>query len=172
MNIDRKLQNCVLQFLKMSYDNFLEDRFIYAACIDGIGIPEFEDYGAQLAFYSSIKIDKTTIKHLRENLTYLTAHELLEKKGSSYRITHKGIDFIEDDGGLSAILNISTIKLHPSTLDLITAAIDGSSLNPSDKQKMIDQLKSLPADAIKQILTELVNKGVGYLPALFASLYT
>lgn len=169
MNIDRTLQNHVLHFLKLHYDDFIEERLIYATCIDGI---EFPDLSKQFEFFLRIKVDVKTIEHLRGNLIYLSAHGLLEQKGSSYRITHKGIDFIEDDGGLSAILNISTIKLHPSTLDLITAAIDGSSLNPSDKQRMMDQLKSLPADAIKQILTELVNKGVGYLPALFASLCT
>ena len=168
MNIDRTLQNHVLHFLKSHDDDVIEDRVIYDVCINGT---ELLDLNEQFALFPKIKVDIATIRHLRENLIYLSSHGLLEQKGSSYRITHKGIDFIEDDGGLSAILNVSTVKLHPSTLDLITSAIDASSLNPSDKQKMIDQLKSLPADSIKQILTELVNKGVGYLPALFASFY-
>ena len=168
MNIDRTLQNHVLHFLKSHYDNFTEERLIYAACIDGIECPDLSE---QFELFLKIKVEISTLKHLRENLIYLSAHGLLEQKGSSYRITHKGIDFIEDDGGLSAILNVSTVKLHPSSVELLISVIDGSSLNPSDKQKMIDQLKSLPADSIKQILTELVNKGVDYLPALFASFY-
>lgn len=168
MNIDRTLQNHVLHFLKSHYDNFIEDRLIYDVCINGT---ELLDLNEQFVLFPKIKVDMETLKHLRENLIYLSAHGLLEQKGSSYRITHKGIDFIEDDGGLSAILNVSTVKLHPSSVELLISVIDGSSLNPSDKQKMIDQLKSLPADAIKQILTELVNKGVSYLPALFASFY-
>ena len=168
MNIDRTLQNHVLRFLKSHYDNFIEERLIYATCIDGIECPDLSE---QFELFLKIKVEISTLKHLRENLIYLSAHGLLEQKGSSYRITHKGIDFIEDDGGLSAILNVSTVKLHPSSVELLISVIDGSSLNPSDKQKMIDQLKSLPADSIKQILTELVNKGVDYLPALFASFY-
>lgn len=159
MNIDRTLQNHVLHFLKSHYDNFIEDRLIYDVCINGT---ELLDLNEQFVLFPKIKVDMATLKHLRENLIYLSAHGLLEQKG---------IDFIEDDGGLSAILNVSTVKLHPSSVELLISVIDGSSLNPSDKQKMIDQLKSLPADAIKQILTELVNKGVSYLPALFASFY-
>ena len=165
MNIDSTLQNHVLHFLKSYYDKFLEARLIYSACIDGVEYPDptelFDDF-------FNIKVDIEKLNHLQENLTYLSAHGLLEKRGTSYRITHTGIDFIEDDGGLSAILNVSTVKLHPSSAELLISVIDGSSLNPSDKQKMIDQLKSLPADAIKQILTELVNRGVGYLPSLFS----
>ena len=125
-----------------------------------------------------MNIDRTLQNHV---LHFLKSHydDFIEDRliydvcinGTEYRITHKGIDFIEDDGGLSAILNVSTVKLHPSSVELLISVIDGSSLNPSDKQKMIDQLKSLPADSIKQILTELVNKGVDYLPALFASFY-
>ena len=168
MNIDRTLQNHVLHFLKYYYDNFIEERLIYATCIDGA---EYPDLSEQFELFLKIKVDMPKLKHLRENLFYLSEHGLLKQKGSSYRITHKGIDFIEDDGGLSAILNVSTVKLHPSSVELLISVIDGSSLNPSDKQKMIDQLKSLPADSIKQILTELVNKGVDYLPALFASFY-
>ena len=164
MNIDRTLQNRALYFLKSYYDKFLEERLIYSACIDGV---EYPDPAESFDAFWDIKVDAEKIKHLRENLTYLSAHGLLEKNGPSYRITHTGIDFIEDDGGLSAILNVPTVKLHPSSVELLISVIDGSSLNPSDKQKMIDQLKSLPADSIKQILTELVNRGVGYLPSLF-----
>lgn len=166
MNIDRTLQNHVLHFLKSHYDIFIEERLIYATCIDGFECPDLSE---QFELFLKIKVDMSILKHLRENLIYLSAHGLLEQKGSSYRITHTGIDFIEDDGGLSAILNVSTVKLHPSSVELLISVIDGSSLNPSDKQKMIDQLKSLPADSIKQILTELVNRGVGYLPSLFSS---
>ena len=44
------------------------------------------------------------------------------------RITAKGIDFLEDDGGLSAILGVVTVKLHADTLrEMLAKKIDASS---------------------------------------------
>ncbi|MFZ7109591.1 MULTISPECIES: hypothetical protein [Avibacterium] len=168
MEIDRPLQHLVLKYLKDNYPDYFDGNAIYRHCK---GLPPIEDdYNAQfLALQESQKYDRSEIKHLHDNLIYLSEHSLVEtlKDGYSYKITAKGIDFIENDGGLSTILNITTVKLHPSTLDLLTQVINDSSLNPSDKQKLLDQLKSLPADSIKQILTELVSKGVALLPSIF-----
>ncbi|MFU2127812.1 hypothetical protein ACLQ85_07170 [Gallibacterium anatis] len=168
MIIDRPLQYLALKYLKDNYPNYIDDNIIYR---HWKGLPEVEDdYNAQfLALQESKKYAHSELRHLRENLVYLSEHSLVEtlKDGYSYKITAKGIDFIENDGGLSTILNVTTVKLHPSTLELLTQVINASSLNPSDKQKLLDQLKSLPVDSIKQILTELVSKG----RALFLSIF-
>ncbi|WP_051977388.1 hypothetical protein [Necropsobacter rosorum] len=147
MQVDRDLQNHVLHFLKEHYDNFIEERLIYAVCINKT---ELSNLNEQFSLFPKIKVNETTMKHLRDNLLYLNAHKLLEQqKGTSYRITHKGVDFIEGDGGLSAILNISTVKLHPNTVDLFVQVINQSSLNPDEKQRLSSLVRSLPADATK-----------------------
>src|ERR1700689_3844572 len=69
---------------------------------------------------------------MMRNMAYLNEHALcnaivkengrgqMEFRGAA--LTAKGIDFLEDDGGLSAILGVVTVKLHADTIrDLIAA---------------------------------------------------
>ncbi len=151
MEIDRTLQHHILHCLKGQYSQFIVAKLIYLACIENQPIPADDE-----AEMSAMKtpVDLAVIKHLRDNLTYLTEHLLVESKGDSYKITAKGIDFITNDGGLSQILNVTTVKLSPDTLDLLVNAINQSALNPNDKHKLLAQLKSLPVESIKQILIE------------------
>ncbi|MCK3658536.1 hypothetical protein A4G18_07380 [Pasteurellaceae bacterium Pebbles2] len=150
MEIDRVLQNKVLHCLKEQYSLFVTPKLIYFACIENQPIPA-DDFDVQmLALRDSV--DLTVMKHLRDNLAYLAEHNLIEPKSDSYKITAKGIDFITNDGGLSQILNVTTVRLSPDTLELLVNAINQSSLNPTDKQKLLAQLKELPVESIKQIL--------------------
>ncbi|EIR5426104.1 hypothetical protein LW795_005216, partial [Salmonella enterica] len=48
-------------------------------------------------------------------------------------ITHKGIDFIRDDGGLGAILNVQTVKFHDSTITALEDIIRVANL-PDEKK--------------------------------------
>ena len=72
-----------------------------------------------------------TERNLYSNLWYLYQHDLIEdfhlKTRALYdditdliliekiKITTKGVDFICDDGVLSAIINVTTIKIHNET---------------------------------------------------------
>ncbi|MDQ6212340.1 hypothetical protein [Achromobacter insolitus] len=115
------------------------------------------------------------------NLIYLAEHGLL-KHGleedvdgwspvlGMTRITARGMDFLEDDGGLSAILGVVTIRLHSDTIKgLIEEKIAQSDLAPADKKRWIDQLRSLPADATKHLVQKLVEKGLDSGPAAVAA---
>jgi len=109
------------------------------------------------------------------NLLYLEQHQLihsgLQSTMTSYSlvnkpsITHKGIDFIRDDGGLGAILNIQTIKFHDSTIIALEDIIRVANLPPEKESGLISKLRELPADAIKHLTLELLTKGVMSLPA-------
>jgi hypothetical protein len=112
------------------------------------------------------------------NLLYLEGHGLIESgvrlangeadlKLAELKLTHKGIDFLREDGGLGAILNILTIRLHGETIDEFERVINSSKESPDDKKKLITQLRSLPADAIKHLTLELLGKGMSHLPDAF-----
>lgn len=112
------------------------------------------------------------------NLLYLEGHGLIDSgvtlgfgeadlNLSKLKLNHKGIDFIREDGGLGAIINILTIRLHGETIDELEKIINSSKEHPEDKKKLISQLRSLPADAIKHLTLELLGKGMSHLPDAF-----
>lgn len=112
------------------------------------------------------------------NIKYLHEHGLVEwhpwsGQGSQEyaRITAKGMDFLADDGGLSAILGVVTIKLHDDTLkSLIEAKIVESDLPQSDKRRWLDQLRSLPAETTKHLAMKLVDLGLANVPVAIAAI--
>ncbi|HGF0769537.1 TPA: hypothetical protein ACF7ZB_001855 [Kluyvera georgiana] len=118
------------------------------------------------------------------NLLYLEGHGLIESgvtlsnneadiNLSKLSLTHKGIDFIRDDGGLGAILNVLTIRLHAETLDEFERIIkDSKSATPEEKKKLLTQLRALPADAIKHLTLQLLGKGMEHLPDAFHTIQT
>lgn len=112
------------------------------------------------------------------NMLYLEDHGLIQSglnQGSSgnfvmntggLKITTRGLDFLEDDGGLSAILGVVTVKFHDDTLKaLIEAKIQQSDLPPPDKKRWLDQLRELPAETTKHLVLKLVDKGLEHAPA-------
>jgi hypothetical protein len=109
------------------------------------------------------------------NLCYLAEHHLIDvvkstvMSGEVYvglaTITAQGLDFIQDDGGLSAILGVVTVKLHEDTLKLLLIErVEASNAQQSVKSKLIDQLKNLPTDAMKALTTEGLKSGLSHIP--------
>lgn len=68
------------------------------------------------------------------------------------RITNKGIDFVRDDGGLSAILNVQTIKFHREAVVVLEDLIAMSNMNDEQKEKAKSTLGELPAEALKTVV--------------------
>lgn len=115
------------------------------------------------------------------NLVYLKEHELIDMRvlaGSGGpaslgppRITAKGLDFLADDGGLTAILGVVTVKIHDDTLrQLLANRIDQMPGNEAEKAPLRQALKELPAAAGKALLDKLVTTGVEHLPGTVESL--
>ncbi|WP_394650894.1 hypothetical protein [uncultured Acinetobacter sp.] len=108
---------------------------------------------------------------LAANLKYLEQHGLIEEGSvhvsldgffsfGSVTMTHYGMDFLADDGGLSAILGVVTIKFEAETLKaLLENKINQSDLAPADKHKLIDGLRSLSAESTKHLITKVVDVG-------------
>jgi len=91
---------------------------------------------------------------------------------SKASITHNGIDFLAGDSGLSAILNIITVKFEEDTLKaLIEANINNTkNLTPEDKKGLISRLRSLPADAIKHLTLKLLEKSLASAPDIIQTI--
>lgn len=108
---------------------------------------------------------------LRVNVAYLGEHGLIEatfyenlSSGPTLgqaRITARGLDFLAEDGGLSAILGVVTVRLHEDTLkELVAAKIQASDLPRTEKQRFLDQLRSLPGETTKHLVLRLVDAGL------------
>lgn len=93
---------------------------------------------------------------------YLQDHEMVtvlknhtgdpEKPFNLIGITTKGVDYISETGGLSAELSVVTIRLHEDTLrELLIAKAQQSDGDETVKGKLVDQLKSLPAEAVLRL---------------------
>lgn len=108
---------------------------------------------------------------LAANVSYLEEHELLTAayhgakwRGNpvlSARLTHKGFDFIQDDGGLGAILDVVTVKLHEDTLKaIIESKVLASDLPEPEKTRFLNQLRELPGEATKHLVLKLLDAGM------------
>lgn len=119
--------------------------------------------------------------HLVFNAKYLGEHGLIEANvlepysGSpmfvAACITAKGIDFLEDDGGLSAVLNVVTVRFEAETLKaLLAARVDASDLPPEQKSKLKAKLQALGEDALKEVTKRLLSAALDHVPTAFQML--
>jgi len=107
-------------------------------------------------------------------LSYLSEHDLIEpvikRPGTnvspsssilSAKITAKGIDFLEEDGGLSSVLNTVTVKFDAENIrTLFKDKIIASSLPGEEKKNMLERVKSLSGDVLKTVVLKLIEKGL------------
>lgn len=117
------------------------------------------------------------------NMHYLHEHGLLDGNTSRElsgdnrflfaHITARGLDFLANDGGLTAILGVVTVKLHDETIrDLVAARIQGSDLPPEEKNGLLAQLQELRGESIKHLTLKLLDKGAESLPAILDAIRT
>ncbi len=155
MILDRELQRQILQIASTVYPRSVGD--------------ELDE------LYEPLEDQK-----LAANLKYLEQHRLINPTSVSVSIdgifsfgpvliTHTGMDFLADDGGLSAILGTVIIKFETEQLKAILAAkIMSSDLSPERKTTMIDAIKELPAEGLKHLTTKIVDVGWDNLDSLMA----
>ncbi|CAI0724444.1 hypothetical protein [Serratia grimesii] len=114
-----------------------------------------------------------SIKTLSANILYLAGHGLLEARVSNelgYRspqiiyaltkITSKGIDFIRNDGGLGAILNVQTIRFHRDTVVVLEDLIAISNMSDAEKDKAKSTLGDMPTEALKAVVQTITTAGL------------
>lgn len=112
---------------------------------------------------------------LLANIIYLSQHGLITVERDQtdnpfpllQRIsaTAAGVDFMLNDGGLTAILNVQTIRFHRDTVTALEDIIARSNLPEPEKAGIVSKLQQLPSAAIEHLTKELVLKGALSLPA-------
>lgn len=129
--------------------------------------------------HSKIPASYELLKNAKEdlvypNIHYLHEHSLINFDKIGYRnnnsnplawvkATSHGIDFVQQDGGLSAILNVKTIRFHKDTIVVLEDLIAISNMNDTDKEKAKSILSELPVDAIKTVVQTLTTTALNAL---------
>lgn len=140
-----------------------------------------EVYPAYIRMDEKYEFGTDAYRKFVANLAYLESHKLISEKSilvsktlgdyyaqpSRSAITHTGMDFLADDGGLSSILGVVTIKFEAEQFRTILESMILSSNLPTErKQTMIDTLRELPAESIKHLTTRIVDMGWDNLDSL------
>ena len=145
--MDRDLQRSMLEQMREAYPDMVR------------GFPERR---------ALTRAELTTLCYLREH-DLCDANITLARPGhwawSGARITAKGLDFLADDGGLGAILNVVTVKLHADTIrDMLAAKIDGSDLPVEKKSALKAAVGKLSGTAMTAATGDLVKMGLEHGP--------
>jgi len=110
-----------------------------------------------------------------QNLTYLEEHGLVQNRGVKStdgppcillsKITAAGADFLAEDGGLSAVLGVVTVRLEAETLKaLLAQKVDASSLPAEEKSRIKEMLQKAGEEGLKKATTLLIEAAVKHAP--------
>lgn len=154
MKLVRAVQAKILNLLAEAFPGIV-DRSDYTALVEDIGEDLFVANVKYLELHGLIEDGV-----LRMSLDGTYGFNL-----GRFKITHRGLDFLADDGGLSAILGTVTVKLHEDTLkQLVADKIEQSDLPPADKGRWLEMLRQLPVESTKLLAMKLVESGLSHAP--------
>ncbi len=158
MKLNRRLQRQTLERLREAYPERLEIREMEA-----IRALDPEQFTANLYYLQEHGLIESSI---RENL-------MMPVEALDARITARGLDFLEDDGGLDAILRTVTVRFEADSLrDVFERHLDASNLDQSVKSTLRQKLRSLPAEALQQVVLKMLDSGLAQAPGALQQLGT
>lgn len=157
MILDRKLQLELLEKMSSTYPDF---------------------YNFNREYYDGTQEYREVVA----NLYYLQQHNLIEERSTLRSnasdglkrlqihlptINQNGLDFLADDGGLSAILGVVTIKIDPEQYrQILITRVQESNLPIEQKHQAVAVLQSLSYENIKHLSTKFVDLGWDNLGSL------
>lgn len=148
--LDRNLQREILKEL----NNIYPDSKIYEYWIDAT-------IAQVLGVIETVGEAELYIAKRSANLRYLAEHGLVvcndKDLSATVKITAKGIDFLSDDGGLSAILGVVTVKLHSDTIQALIAKIDQAEISDSEKSWLKKELGKIKDTALSTFTANAIN---------------
>ena len=117
------------------------------------------------------------------NAAYLTEHGLIASEITQYldgtirlqsaKLTAKGLDFLEQDGGLTAMLGVVTVRLDAETIKgLIADKIEASPLPAAEKSRLIAWLQQAGQEGLKEATKRLVVAALDHVPEALQLLQT
>ncbi|WP_315384742.1 hypothetical protein [Microvirgula aerodenitrificans] len=155
MKLDRALQRQILEDLAEIFPDYM-DMALYREKYLPLGDPIFAANIIYLEMHGLM---------VGGSITHAFSGEFMINL-SKVQISHKGLDFVQDDGGLGAILGVTTVRLHADTLrDLIEMKVTESDASPEEKKRFIDHLRALPAEGLKHLTTRLVDLALDSAPS-------
>lgn len=107
---------------------------------------------ANLLYLESQGLIITNIKEIRKGYFEIN-HE-------HFKITAKGIDFVRDDGGLSAILNVTTIKFHREAVVVLEDLFALSKMTAQEQAEAKSTLGELSLEALKVVVQTATTAGL------------
>ncbi|WP_249415231.1 MULTISPECIES: hypothetical protein [unclassified Citrobacter] len=147
------------------YDRELQ-HYILSCCINSYPAhTTWDSFDSEIMQVDDVK--------LSANMIYLAEHGLLtireQRSDDPYsfldnmRATCKGVDFMQNDGGLSAILNVQTIKFHREAVVILEDLIAISNMNDEQKEKAKSTLGELSTEALKIVVQAATTAGLSKL---------
>ncbi|HEZ3230473.1 TPA: hypothetical protein WH380_002008 [Neisseria meningitidis] len=176
--LNRGIQEKILRVLSDNYPNCLKATKMYNSLFPSSSLPitsniPVDKQGLGLALTLGCEIQSQHLATLQsdefqyflKNIYYLEESGLIEitsidslHKNFDCKINHKGIDFLTDDGGLSAILGVVTVKLHSDTIQaLIAAKIDQAEISDSEKSWLKKELGKIKDTALSTLTENAIN---------------
>lgn len=138
-----------------------------------------EVYPEPVYFDDFYEFGTTEYRKAIANAFYLQSKGLLEPKSilvsqtlgrnenshqfGAAKISALGMDFLADDGGLSAILNTVTVKIDQSQMADFLKAI--ANLSQEEQKTLFEAIKEAPSKAVETMVEKSVEKGFDNLPA-------
>ena len=149
--LDRNLQREILKELNNIYpDSKTYEYWIDAAIAQVVGVIE------------TVGEAELYIAKRSANLRYLAEHGLVvcndKDLSATVKITAKGIDFLADDGGLSAILGVVTVRLHSDTIQtLLDAKINEANIPLEEKSRLKSILSKMGDVALAKFIEKAID---------------
>ncbi|EMH9209891.1 TPA: hypothetical protein ACTYTR_003781 [Klebsiella michiganensis] len=153
---DRNLQREILKCCIDAYPNAIRDLGDDYRC-DAISSSPKDKLLANLFYLSEHNL--ITISPGKSVIDEDSAYSILD----SAEITCRGIDFMQNDGGLGAILSVQTIKFHRDAVVVLEDLIAISSMSEEQKEIAKSTLSGLSAEALKTIVQTLTSVGLSIL---------
>lgn len=173
--IDRDLQKQILSNLVDSYGTPISETELAKKLWPDKALEFWKPIPERLA--EILKVDDTPHNELADkfikNIIYLSKHSLISLTDISsdflrhsgtrlelqIEITHRGLDFLEQDGGLSAILGIVTFKLHNETVQqLLTDKINQSDMPEAEKSELKAAISTIKDAALTKVTELAIEK--------------
>ena len=159
--MDREFQKNLLLFLEERYPEFVSGKLLSSMYNEQY--PPARD-----AHWLEKGVAYQRPKGLMKELDYLSGHGLIEIKYETLdevvprvKLTPVGRDFLEEDGGLSAILNTVTVKFDAENIrGLMEAGLLRANLPEEKRKPLLEAIKNAPTLVLQTAMTKLVEVGM------------